>query len=89
MYNVVAKAQLALILEEGQNEDFGGHFGNHIGFFGVTMDTYLIFNNINEFLDLQNILLNTRIIFLCAILRDIWMLKGIGDRFGGHYWQPF
>ena len=41
--------------------------------FGVTIDTYPIFNSMNEFLDSQNIHVDTKIISLCAILRKIWL----------------
>jgi len=52
--------------------------------FSVIINTYFIFNSINEILDLKNILLDTRIIFLCAILMELWLFEGFGSHFGGH-----
>jgi hypothetical protein len=52
--------------------------------FGVTMDTYHIFNSINEFLDLKNILLDTKIISLCTILREIWLPEVFSGHLGSH-----
>ena len=52
--------------------------------FGMTMDTCHIFNIINEFRDLKNILLNTKTISLCAMVREIWLLKIYGSLFGSH-----
>ena len=52
--------------------------------FGMTMDTYHIFNIINEFLDLKNILLDTKTISLCAIVREIWLVKIYVGHIGSH-----
>ena len=51
---------------------------------GMSMYTYLIFNSRNEFFDLENIHIDTRIIFLCAILREIGLHECFGSHLGGH-----
>ena len=54
-----------------------------LNFSGI-LDLDLKFDHLNEISDPQNILFDTKITFLCAIIKEIWLFEIDGGHLGGH-----
>jgi hypothetical protein len=62
----------------------GGHLGSHFAFFTLKYLFKCSNNARNEFLDLENILIDTKIIIIAPLEAEIWPKMCDGGHLGSH-----